>query len=137
MLTRRRLLQLVDAAAIETAIARAEAQTSAEIQVALAPFFLGSIRDTAERAFVRLGVGSTRAHNGVLIFLVPARRSLAVIGDVGIDRQVGATLWVAVCERLVTCFRGGRYTEGLGGGDRAPGRAAPPGLSCRSFRQSR
>ncbi|MBK7827145.1 TPM domain-containing protein [Nannocystis sp.] len=113
MLTRRQLLRLVDAPAVEAAIARAESRTSAEIRVALAPFFWGSIRDTAERAFVRLGIGSTRAHNGVLIFLVPSRRGLAVIGDAAIHAVVGAAFWTEVCGRLETSFRAGRYTEGL------------------------
>ena len=44
MLTRGRLLKLIDAPAIEAAIARAEARSSGEIRVSLAPFFWGDVR---------------------------------------------------------------------------------------------
>lgn len=113
MWTRGKLLRLVDAPAIEAAIARAESRTSGEIQVSLAPFFWGSVRGAAERAFSRLGVGATRERNGVLLFVVPARRSFAVIGDEGIHARVGANFWAEIGELLRTHFRGDRYTEGL------------------------
>ncbi len=113
MLTRDRLLTLVDRPAIEAAIARAEARTSGEIRVSVAPFFWGNVRRTAEHAFEHLGMTATRERNAVLIFVVPARRSFAVIGDRGIHDRVGPDFWALVCERLGAAFRAGAYTEGL------------------------
>jgi len=113
MLTRDRLLKLVDAPAIEAAITRAEARTSGEIRVSVAPFFWGNVRRTAEEAFDRLGMAATRERNGVLIFVVPARRCFVVIGDAGIHARVGDAFWVEVSARMSAAFRAGRYTEGL------------------------
>ena len=113
MLTQQQLLRLVDTAAVEAAIARAEARTSGEIKVSLAPYFWGSVRRTAERAFVRLGVDATRERNGVLIFVVPARRCFVVLGDRGVAERVGPGLWQEVCARLGAAFHEGRYTAGL------------------------
>ncbi len=113
MLTRARLLARIDAPAIEAAIARAEARTSGEIRVTVATWFWGDVQRTAEAAFERLGMTATRERNGVLIFVVPARRRFAVVGDAGIHARVGDALWVEVRDRLGAEFRRGRYTEGL------------------------
>lgn len=121
MLTRARYLALIDAPAIAAAITRAEARTSGEIRVSVAPWFWGDVRRTAEAAFARLGMAATRERNGVLIFVVPARRRFAVIGDVGIHARVGDAFWAEVGARLSAAFRAGRYTEGLIAGIEALG----------------
>lgn len=113
MLTRAALLKLVDTGAVEAAIARAEARTSGEIRVSVAPFFWGNVRRTAEDAFERLGMAATRERNAVLIFVVPARRSFAVIGDTGIHARLGDGYWVELSARMSAAFGEGRYTEGL------------------------
>jgi len=113
MLTRSALLQLVDTAAIEAAIAGAEARTSGEIRVSVAPFFWGNVRRTAEDAFERIGMAATRERNAVLLFVVPARRSFAVVGDTGIHARVGDSYWALLSARMSAAFRAGRYTEGL------------------------
>ncbi len=104
---------MLDVPAIEATIARAEVRTSAEIRVSLAPWFWGDVRRTAERAFQRLGMATTREHNAVLLFVVPARRSFAVIGDTAIHARVGTRYWVEIVERLSAAFAGEQYTEGL------------------------
>src|SRR6185369_4252326 len=88
----------LDVARIEDAIREAEKRTSAEIRVSIAPWFWGDIHKVARRAFGRLGVTRTRLRNGVLFFLVPARRQLVILGDVGVHAKVGHAFW----ERLVT-----------------------------------
>lgn len=113
MLTRRRLLQRIDIPAVEAAVARAESRTSGEIRVTMAPYFWGNVLRAAERTFQRLGMTATRERNAVLIFVVPARRSHAVVGDVGIHTRVGAEFRDRLSERMSAAFRAGRYTEGL------------------------
>ena len=113
MLTRRALLRAIDVAAVEATIGRVETRTSGEIRVSLAPLFWGKVRRTAERAFARLDVGSTRARNGVLIFVAPARRRFVILGDEGIDSRVGPEFWDKVSAALAVAFREGRYTKGL------------------------
>jgi uncharacterized membrane protein len=107
------LLKSIDSDQVKAAIAHAEDQTSGEIVVSVAPFFWGSVEKAARVAFVRLGVTQTRARNGVLFFIVPSRRSFAVLGDQGIHEKVGQAFWNDVAAHLTESFREGNYTEGL------------------------
>jgi uncharacterized membrane protein len=113
MLTRRALLERIDVPALEAAIARAERSTSGEIRVSIAPWFWGSVRRAAERAFERLGVAATRERNGALIFVVPARRRVVVLGDVGLHARVGQEYWDDVAREVGEAFRQQRYSDGL------------------------
>jgi uncharacterized membrane protein len=67
----------------------------------------------AERAFVRMGMSRTKLRNGILFFIVPARRRFAVLGDEGIHAKVGQEFWDAVAGRLGEHFRKGEFTAGL------------------------
>ena len=113
VMTRRQLLKSIDSEQVKTAITHAEDQTSGEIVVSVAPFFWGSVEKAARLAFVRLGVTQTKARNGVLFFIVPSRRSFAVLGDQGIHEKVGQEFWNDVAAHLTESFREGNYTEGL------------------------
>jgi uncharacterized membrane protein len=108
------LVHGIDIRAIEDAIRAAERKTSGEIRVALARFwFWGDVRRSAERAFTRLHVDRTRRRNGVLIFLAPWRRRLAVIGDVGAQEKLPAEFWTSVVDAITSHFRRGDRTAGL------------------------
>ena len=104
----------IDTAAVEAAVRAAELHTTGEIRVALARFyFWGDVRRAAERAFVRLGIDRTRAHNGVLIFVAPWRRRFAILGDAGLHQRVGAAFWEQLAPPLAAAFRAGDLTGGL------------------------
>ena len=104
----------IDVAAVEQAITAAERRTSAEIRVAVArSWFWGDARAAAERAFRRLQMSRTRARNGVLIFIAPSRRKLAVIGDVGVQAKVAPDLWTRVVDRMTADFHRGDRTAGV------------------------
>src|SRR5919198_3819690 len=92
-LHRQSLLRRLDVKRIEDALREAEKRSSGEIRVSVAPFFWGSVRKAAERAFTRLGLTQTKARNGVLLFVVPARRKFVVLGDDGIHAKVGQQFW--------------------------------------------
>jgi uncharacterized membrane protein len=110
----KRVAHGIDLGAVEQAIGAAERRTSGEIRVAVARFwFWGDARAAAERAFRSLRVSQTRARNGVLIFVAPWRRKLAVIGDVGVQAKVEPELWTRVIERMTADFRRGDRTAGL------------------------
>lgn len=113
MITRRRFLRDLDVGRVERAIADAERATSGEIVVSIAPFFLGRVRRAAERAFARLNVGHTRLRNGVLVFVVPARRAFALLGDEGIHRAVGQAFWDQLVRDVAAHLRAGDPTGGL------------------------
>ena len=89
-----RRVQGVDVARVEAAVRAAETGTTGEIRVALARlYFWGDVQRAAARAFRRLRMDRTRERNGVLIFVAPRRRALAVLGDAGIAARVGPAFW--------------------------------------------
>lgn len=118
----RKLARSVDAQKVRQAIEAAERQTSGEIRVSVAPFFWGSVRRAAERAFVRLGMTATRDRNGVLFFVVPGRRAFVVLGDEGIHAKVGPEFWEKVVAAVSERFRERDFTGGLVHGIETVGR---------------
>ena len=113
VMTRRKLLRVIDREKVKAAIERAEHQTSGEICVSVAPLFWGSIDKAADKAFVRMGMMHTKERNGVLFFVVPSRRKFAVLGDQGIHEKVGQEFWDRIAAVLSEKFRDGDFTGGL------------------------
>jgi uncharacterized membrane protein len=105
--------RFVDKDRVREAVDAAERTTSAPIHVTIAPYFWGSVRRTAERAFHKLRLDQTAQRNGVLFFVVPARREFAVIGDTGAHQAIGQTAWDAVAALVEEHFRAGDPTIGL------------------------
>jgi uncharacterized membrane protein len=112
-MTRKALLRAIDPRQIEEAIRQAERRTSGEIRVSVSRFFWGDVRRVAERAFARLGMTATRHRNGILFFIVPARRRFVVLGDEGIHGKVGQEFWERVAAAVSERWRKGEFTEGL------------------------
>jgi uncharacterized membrane protein len=112
-MSRRKLLREVDGARVTEAIRAAERRTSGEIRVSVARLFWGDVYRAAARAFDRLGMSRTREHNGVLVFVVPARRRFAILGDSGIHAKVGQAFWDRVTAVMSERFRAGDFTGGL------------------------
>jgi uncharacterized membrane protein len=112
-MTRQALLRAIDSRRIEDAIREAERRTSGEIRVSVSRFFWGDVRRVADRAFIRLGMTATRQRNGVLFFIVPARRRFVVLGDEGIHARVGPDFWERVAAAVAERLRAGDFTGGL------------------------
>jgi uncharacterized membrane protein len=112
-MSRSKLLRIIDRERIKESIASAEKRTSGEICVSVAPLFWGSIEKAADKAFTRLGMTHTKDRNGVLFFVVPARRKFVVLGDRGIHERVGQEFWDSVVAAVSEKFRGGDFTGGL------------------------
>jgi len=108
-----RFLERLEVDRVEKAIAEAEARTSGELRVSVSPFFCGSVRSAAERAFVRLGMSRTSHRNGVLFFIVPSRRAFFVLGDTGIHECVGDEMWTTVVNVMSPYFKRHDYTGGV------------------------
>ena len=60
------------------AIQEAEQVTSGEIRVHLEKKFKGTALEAASRVFHKLEMDATELRNGVLIFLVPAKKTFAI-----------------------------------------------------------
>lgn len=118
---KRELLKQVDTARIEAALKAAEEKTSGEVRVSISPFFWGSVRRAAERAFERMGMTQTRSRNGVLFFVVPSRKTFVVLGDSGIHEKVGQDFWTSIAAAVTAKFHAGDFTGGLEDGIRTVG----------------
>lgn len=112
-LSQGRLLRIIDDDRVRAAIAAAEKETSGEIRVSVSRFFYGSVRRAAERAFDRLKMRATGDRNGILFFVVPARRRFVVVGDEGIHAKVGQEFWDGLVAAMSGDFREGKFNEGL------------------------
>ncbi|HVV48222.1 MAG TPA: TPM domain-containing protein [Polyangia bacterium] len=109
-----KLVQGIDVARVEAAVAAAERLTSGEVRVAISRFyFWGDVRRAANATFTRLHMGRTRHRNAVLVFVAPRRRRFAVVGDVGIHARVADSFWREVARDLQASFKGGDLTVGL------------------------
>lgn len=119
---KRRMIRALDLEKIKAAIRDAERVTSGEIRVSISPYFWGAVRPVAERAFRRLGMSGTKDRNGVLFFIVPARKRFVVLGDEGIHAKVGQEFWERVARLMSEHFKKGEFTEGLVAGIGEAGR---------------
>ena len=114
-----RLFSEPDFAAITEAIARAEAETSAEIRVHLerrVHRLPGQRADALRRArnvFAHLGMHLTAHHHGVLIYLAIQDRKLAIVGDEGIHARVGDQYWETVRDLMIAKLREGRPLDAV------------------------
>lgn len=122
-ISRKKLYQQIDKEKILQSIAAAENLTSGEIRVSVSPFFWGNVRKVADKAFIRLGMNATRERNGILFFIVPARRKFAVIGDQGIHEKVGQEFWEKLVAAMAEDFKLGNFSAGLQKGIAQAGRS--------------
>ncbi len=103
----------IDHARVVAAITTAELRTSGEIRVVLSRAKVADPVLAAQREFDRLGMSATAARNGVLIFLAPASRNFAVIGDRGIHEKCGPDFWTELAAAMADQFKRGDFTAGL------------------------
>ncbi len=106
---------------IVAAIREAEARTRAEIRVHVTHKRVLDPKRAGALAFGKLGMTATAERNGVLIFLAPASRSFAVLGDSGIHERCGDEFWSTVAGAMSGEFREGRFSDGLVAGIAAVG----------------
>ncbi len=106
-------IRRLDHPAIEAAIASAERLTSGEIRVAVAPAAAPEPVPAAQKLFLKLGMTKTKHRNAVLLFVAPASRTFAVIGDQGVHEQCGAAFWTELTTAMTGHFKDGNFTAGL------------------------
>lgn len=121
MSTRDPFVDALDDARIVAAIRDAESRTRGEIRVHVAEDPVEDARAEGAAAFEALGMTATAARNGVLLFVAPASRRFAVLGDVAIHERCGEAFWTAVADVMAAEFRAGRFTEGIVAGIAAVG----------------
>jgi uncharacterized membrane protein len=110
-------------ARIEAAIAegeRAASRTGSVRGRARAPARAGaaalSRRANGARGVRTAAVWDTAENCGVLVYLLLADRDVEIVADRGIHANVGNAAWAAICRKMETAFRAGRYGEGVEAG---------------------
>jgi uncharacterized membrane protein len=76
-------------------------------------------RQRALEAFGLLRVWDTEHNDGVLIYVLLADRDVEIVADRGIHAKVGDAAWTAICRKMESAFRAGRYAEAVEEGVRA------------------
>ena len=69
-------------------------------------------RMRALELFAALRVWDTEENSGVLIYLQMVDRRIEIVADRGINRLVQQSEWDAICRRMETEFRAGRFEAG-------------------------
>jgi uncharacterized membrane protein len=103
----------VDDARVVAAITAAELKTSGEIRVLVAKEKAEDPIAAAKWHFEHLGMTKTKLRNGVLIYVAPASRKFAIIGDTGIHEKCGDAFWRLIAAAMETHFRREDFTGGL------------------------
>ena len=70
-------------------------------------------RARALEVFGLLRVWDTEANDGVLLYVMLADHAVEIVADRGIDARVGDAAWQAICRKIETAFRAGRFGEGV------------------------
>ncbi|MSU71882.1 MAG: hypothetical protein EXS43_06015 [Opitutus sp.] len=103
----------IDQARVVAAIGAAEQRTAGEIRVVVSRRKTDDPVAAAREQFERLGMTQTKLRCGVLIFLAPASRAFAVIGDTGIHEKCGGPFWQELATAMTGHFQRGDFTAGL------------------------
>jgi uncharacterized membrane protein len=105
--------------AIEAAIRGSEIRHDGELRFVIeATLPLGSLlsqqtaRERALDLFSALRVWDTEHNSGVLIYVQLLDRRVEIVADRGINARVAPDYWQAVCARMESAFRAGRFAEG-------------------------
>lgn len=101
---------------ITNAIRAAELNTSGEIRVHIEKHCKDDVLDRAAYVFEKLKMHKTELRNGVLFYLAVEDHKFAILGDVGINREVPENFWEEIKREMGAEFKEGRLTEGLSKG---------------------
>ena len=105
---------------IETLIAAGECEHRGQLRFAVEaalPFARlvqgAKPRERALEVFASLGIWDTAENCGVLVYLLLADRDVEIVADRGIHAQVGTEAWEAICKKMETAFRAGKFGDGV------------------------
>jgi uncharacterized membrane protein len=98
---------------IVAAIRAAEQKTSGEIRIFISHKKVDDAVAAAQTQFEQMGMTKTRHRNGVLIFVAPAARKFAILGDQGVHQKCGDEFWRAVASEISGYFAKSEFTAGI------------------------
>lgn len=99
---------------IVNAIAEQEKRTSGEIRLYVEPHctFLDPV-DRARELFHELKMDQTKERNGVLIYIAFTDKQLAIFGDEGIYKAMGAEFWDNEVKKILDQFSAHHFVDGV------------------------
>ncbi len=98
---------------IVASIKQAEKQTSGELRVFITQKPVETPVMEAQRHFLAAGMDKTKERNGVLIFVAPASKRFAVIGDLAVHTHCGDEFWLNLTSEMTSEFSKGNFTEAI------------------------
>lgn len=113
MMKTKEFINQLDERKIADAIGAAELKSSGEIRVFVSHRNIPTPLPQAMHQFKQLRMDQTKHRNGVLIFVAPANRKFAVVGDSGVHQKCGNDFWQKVGSGITDSMKRGRYTEAI------------------------
>lgn len=107
------ILSKTDQQEIINAINQAEGKTSGEIRIHIENQNNKPPLERAKKVFYLLGIDKTQKQNGILFFVCLKSKSLAIIGDKGINEKVPAEFWEQTKNTVLEKFKQGEFKKGL------------------------
>jgi uncharacterized membrane protein len=103
---------------ISNKIKEAEKTTAGEIAVSIREyksFFEGkkTLRQLAEKEYMRLGINKTKEGTGVLIFLLLSEKQFYILADDNINKLTGENVWVDIKNIMQEKFVRGEFCKGI------------------------
>lgn len=103
---------------ISNKINEAEKITSGEISVSIREYKSllerkRSLRELAEKEFLRLGIKKTKEGTGVLIFLLLSERQFYILADDNINKLTGENVWAEIKNIMQEKFVRGEFCKGI------------------------
>lgn len=98
---------------LKKVIKQAELNTSGEIRIHIENSSKIDVLDRAAKVFENLKMHKTELRNGVLFYLAVTDRTFAIIGDVGINKEVPENFWDKIKDSMLENFKEGNFTKGL------------------------
>jgi uncharacterized membrane protein len=102
-----------DRARIDSALQRAEQDTSARIAVRIVPDETVDAFERAKAEFMGRAMHEHPGANAALILVAPKARSFAVIGDRALHERVGQAFWDDTVAKMSRAFASGSATDAI------------------------
>ncbi len=98
---------------IVSAIRTAEKNTSGEIRIHIEGTANGDVFNRAIEVFHYLKMDTTKAQNGVLIYVAVQDKAFVIYGDKGINDVVPKGFWDSTKDVIQSHFKSGNFKQGL------------------------
>jgi uncharacterized membrane protein len=103
---------------ISNKIKEAEKKTTGEIAVSIREYMSlfekrRTLRELAEKEFIRLGINKTKEGTGVLIFLLLSDRQFYILADNSINKITGEEVWAEIKDVMQAKFIRGEFCKGI------------------------